>query len=109
MFTLILGPLSDRYCKVRVINIVAMGTAIFSILSAFAFNLPSLIFFRAMNGAFGAGIFPLTMALVGQSFDDQNLHKALGKVIGLMFPGGATATAIGGALTAETLNVNSEC
>lgn len=97
-FTLVFGPLSDRFGKVKIINIAAIGTAIFSILGGFAFNLPSLIFFRAVNGAFGAGIFPVTMALVGQSFDNENRHKALGKVMGLMFLGGATATAIGGAL-----------
>ena len=98
IFTLLFGPLSDRFGKVKVINIAAMGTAIFSMLGATAFNLPSLIFFRAMNGAFGAGIFPVTMALVGESFDNENRQKALGKVMGLMFLGGATATAIGGAL-----------
>jgi predicted MFS family arabinose efflux permease len=98
VFTLIFGPLSDRYGKVKIINIAALGTAIFSMLGALSFNLPSLIFFRAMNGAFAAGIFPVTMALVGQSFDNENRHKALGKVMGLMFLGGATATAIGGAL-----------
>ena len=98
-FTLLFGPLSDRFGKVKIINIAALGTAIFSMLGAFAFNLPSLIFFRAMNGAFGAGIFPVTMALVRQSYDDKNRHKALGKVMGLMFLGGATATAIGGALS----------
>ncbi|MFA9463599.1 MAG: MFS transporter [Velocimicrobium sp.] len=99
VFTLIFGPLSDRYGKVKIINIAAIGTAVFSMLGAFAFNLPSLIFFRAMNGAFASGIFPVTMALVGQSFDDKNRHKALGKVMGLMFLGGATATAIGGVLS----------
>lgn len=98
IFTLMFGPISDRFGKVKVINIAAIGTAIFSILGAFAFNLPSLIFFRAMNGAFGAGIFPVTLAFIGQSFDDQNRHKALGKVMGLMFLGAATATVIGGAL-----------
>lgn len=97
-FTLLFGPLADRFGKVRVINTAAMGTAVFSILGGFAFNLPSLIFLRAMNGAFGAGIFPVTMALVGQSFDDANRQKALGKVMGMMFLGGATATAVGGAL-----------
>lgn len=70
----------------------------FSMLGAFAFNLPSLIFFRAMNGAFGAGIFPVTLALVGQSFDNENRQKAIAKVMGLMFLGGATATVIGGAI-----------
>lgn len=96
--TLLFGPLADRFGKVRVINTAAMGTAIFSILGGFAFNLPSLISLRAMNGAFAAGIFPVTMALVGQSFDDENRQKALGKVMGMMFLGGATATAIGGIL-----------
>jgi len=98
VFTLIFGPLADRYGKVKVINIAAFGTAIFSMLGATAFNLPSLIFFRAMNGAFGAGIFPVTMALVGESFDAQNRQKALGKVMGLMFLGAATATIMGGVL-----------
>lgn len=98
LFTLIFGPLSDRYGKVKIINIAAIGTAIFSMFGAFSFNLPSLIFFRAMNGAFGAGIFPVTLALVGQSFDDQNRQKAIAKVMGLMFLGGATATIIGGTL-----------
>jgi len=97
-FTLIFGPLSDRFGKAKVINIAAVGTAIFSILGGFAFNLTSLIFFRAKNGAFGAGIFPVTMALVGQSFDDSNRHKALGKVMGMMFLGAATATIVGGVL-----------
>ncbi len=98
VFTLLFGPLSDRFGKARIINISAIGTAIFSILGGFAFNLPSLIFFRAVNGAFGAGILPVTMALVGQLFDNEDRHKALGKVMGLMFFGGAAATAIGGAL-----------
>ncbi|MDI3537307.1 MAG: hypothetical protein PWR12_323 [Eubacteriaceae bacterium] len=97
-FTLIFGPLSDRFGKVKIINIAAMGTAIFSILGAFSFNLPSLIFFRAMNGAFGAGIFPVTLAFVGQSFEPQHRQKAIGKVMGLMFMGGAMATIIGGTL-----------
>lgn len=97
-FTLIFGPLSDRYGKAKVINIAAVGTAIFSILGGFAFNLTSLVFFRAVNGAFAAGIFPVTMALVGQSFDDSSRHKALGKVMGMMFLGAATATIVGGVL-----------
>ena len=98
VFTILFGPLGDRYGKSKIINIAAFGTAIFSMLGAFAFNLPSLIFFRAMNGAFGAGIFPVTMALVGESFENSNRQKAIGKVMGMMFLGGASATAIGGAM-----------
>jgi predicted MFS family arabinose efflux permease len=127
LFTLIFGPLSDRFGKVNIIRIAAFGTAVFSIIGGFAFNLPSLIFFRSFNGAFGtavfsiiggfafnlpsliffrsfngafgAGIFPVTMALVGQSFNDKERQGALGKVMGLMFLGGATATALGGIIS----------
>lgn len=98
LFTIVVGPLGDKYGKTKVINISAFGTAIFSMLGAFAFNLPSLIFLRAMNGAFGAGIFPVTMALVGENSDNSNRQKSLGKVMGMMFLGGASATAVGGAL-----------
>lgn len=97
-FTIIFGPLGDRYGKTKIVNIAAFGTAIFSILGSTAFNLKSLILLRAMNGAFGAGIFPVTMALVGESFDSSNRQKAIGKVMGMMFLGGASATAIGGVL-----------
>lgn len=98
IFTLLFGPLSDRFGKVKVINTAAIGTAVFSMLGATAFNLQSLVFFRAMNGLFGAGIFPVTMALIGEMFDEKNRQSALGKVMGLAFLGGATATAIGGAI-----------
>lgn len=98
VFTILFGPLSDRFGKANIINTAAMGTAIFSILGGFAFNLPSLVFFRAMNGMFGAGIFPVTMALIGESFDESERQSALGKVMGLAFLGAASSTAIGGAI-----------
>ncbi len=97
LFTIIVGPLGDKYGKTKVINIAAFGTAIFSMLGAVAFNLQSLILLRAVNGAFGAGIFPVTMALVGENSDDSNRQKSIGKIMGLMFLGGASATLIGGA------------
>lgn len=97
-FTIIFGPLGDRFGKTKIIKITAFGTAIFSCLGAFAFNLNSLIIVRAINGAFAAGIFPVTMALIGESFDDSMRQNAIGKVMGMMFLGGASATVIGGAV-----------
>jgi len=98
LFTLLFGPLADRFGKVKIINIAAIGTAIFSILGATAFDLPSLIIFRAINGMFGAGIFPVTIAFVGEVFEKENRQKAIAKVMGLGFLGTASATAIGGAV-----------
>ncbi|WP_354680777.1 MFS transporter [Mariniflexile fucanivorans] len=98
IFTLLFGPLADRYGKVRVINIAIVGTSIFSMLGALSYDLPSLVFFRAMNGLFGAGIIPVAIALVGEIHDNENRQKAIGKVLGVAFLGGATATAIGGTI-----------
>ncbi|UMZ74454.1 MFS transporter [Natranaerofaba carboxydovora] len=98
LFTIIFGPLGDRFGKSKIINIAAFGTAIFSTLAAFSFNLPSLIILRGINGAFAAGIFPVTMALIGETFSDEHRQNAIGKVMGMMFMGAASATALGGAL-----------
>ena len=99
LFTLLFGPLGDRYGKTKVINIAAFGTAIFSCLGAAAFDITSLCVIRGINGAFAAGILPVTMALIGESFDDSSRQNAIGKVMGLMMLGGASATAIGGILS----------
>jgi predicted MFS family arabinose efflux permease len=100
LFTLLFGPLADRYGKARIINIAAFGTAIFSSLGAVAWDLTSLSIIRAVNGAFAAAIIPVTMSLVGDHFghDHKEVQNALGKIFGMMFLGGAAATAIGGAL-----------
>lgn len=98
-FTLFFGPLSDRFGKANIINIAAIGTSIFSILGGFAWDLNSLIAFRSINGMFGAGILPVTMSLIGDSFDDKERQGALAKVMGLAFFGTATATAIGGSIS----------
>ncbi|MHB9071992.1 MAG: MFS transporter [Desulfobaccales bacterium] len=100
LFTLLFGPLADRYGKARVINLAAWGTAIFCALGALASGLASLSVMRALSGAFASGILPVTMSLIGDSFgqDPKEMQNALGKVLGMMFLGGASGTAIGGAL-----------
>ncbi|MBL7178609.1 MAG: MFS transporter [Desulfobacterales bacterium] len=100
LFTLIFGPRADRFGKARVINLAAFGTAVFSTLGAAAFDLASLSVIRAVNGAFAAAILPVTMSLIGDRFghDPKEVQNALGKVLGMMFLGGASATAIGGTL-----------
>lgn len=100
IFALLFGPLADRFGKARVINVAAFGTAIFSALGAAAFDLASLSVIRAVNGAFAAAILPVTMSLLGDRFgrDPKEVLNALGKVLGMMFLGGAAATAIGGTL-----------
>jgi len=100
LFTIFFGPLGDRFGKSRIIKICAFGTALFSILGAFAVNLNYLIMIRALNGAFASGILPVTIAFVSESISDKTRRQnTIGQVMGMMFLGGACATIIGGLLT----------
>ena len=99
LFTIILGPLGDRYGRTNILIISSFSTAIFSCLSILAFNLPVLIILRFANGAFAAGIMPISMAIVGGLYNDSERQSAIAKLMGMMFLGGASGTIIGGALS----------
>jgi predicted MFS family arabinose efflux permease len=99
LFTIILGPLGDRYGRTNILIISSFSTAIFSCLSVFAFNLPVLVILRFANGAFAAGIMPISMAIVGGLYNDSDRQSAIAKLMGMMFLGGASGTIIGGALS----------
>ena len=72
LFTIILGPLGDRYGRTKILFISSFSTAIFSCLSALAYDLPVLIILRFANGAFAAGIMPISMAIVGGLYNDSD-------------------------------------
>jgi predicted MFS family arabinose efflux permease len=99
LLTIIFGPLGDRFGRSRILKAAAFGSAAFSMLSALVWDLPSLIAVRAFNGAFSAGIMPLAVAYAGETAAPGEQHQRIGKVMGMMFLGGAMATAIGGAVS----------
>ncbi len=100
LFTLIFGPLGDKYGKARVISIAAFGTAVFSSLGALAFDITSLASIRAVNGALAAAILPVTISYVGDLFEEPKAKmNAIGSVMGMYFLGAAAATVIGGGLS----------
>jgi predicted MFS family arabinose efflux permease len=99
LFTIILGPMGDRFGRARILILSSFGTAIFSCMSIFVTNLPFLIGIRIANCAFDAGIMPVSHAIIGESYDDSERQNAIAKLLGMMFLGGATGTAIGGAIS----------
>ncbi len=99
LFTILFGPLGDRYGRARILKIAAFGSAAFSMVSAFVPDLLSLIAARALNGAFSAGIMPLAVAYAGESATPGTRQARIGTVMGLMFLGGALATVIGGTIS----------
>lgn len=101
IFTIIFGPLSDKFGKTLIINIAAFGTAIFSVLGGLMQNFLLLSICRALNGIFAAAIMPVSMALIGETAgeDPDKLHDSIGKTMAIMFLGGAVAPAIGGLIS----------
>jgi predicted MFS family arabinose efflux permease len=99
LFTVVLGPLGDRFGKLRILKVAAAGSAIASAASTFCPSLTAVIIARAVNGAFSAGIMPVAMALIGERSSAETRHARIGRTMGIMFLGGALATAIGGAIS----------
>ncbi len=98
-FNLFIGPLGDRFGRTRIVILCSFGTSIFSCLCFFVDTLPSLLIFRAFNGAFAAGIMPVSVAIIGSVFDEDQRQKAVALMIGIMILGGASASVIGGGLS----------
>ena len=64
---LILGPVGDRFGKLRVMLGALVGYAVFTGLCALATSLPSLTLMRACAGAASAGLIPVGMAYIGDA------------------------------------------
>ena len=61
---ILLGPLGDRFGKLRVILGALLGSAAFNGACAFAPDLPWLVLLRACAGATSAGLIPVSMAYI---------------------------------------------
>ncbi len=98
-FNLFFGPIGDRFGRTKIIILCSFGTSIFSCLCFFVDSLPTLILFRAFNGGFAAGIMPVSVAIIGEIFEENQRQKAVASMIGIMILGGASASVIGGGLS----------
>lgn len=99
LFTILLGPLGDRFGKTKILLSSSFGTAVFSCLCVFALDINTLILLRFAKGAFAAGIMPVSMALLGDLFGEPKRQYVVAKLMGMMTLGGATATLAGGLLS----------
>lgn len=62
------GYLAERFGRKRVFMITVAGFTISSMLCGAATSLPELVLFRIMQGAFGAGLVPLSQAVLLDSY-----------------------------------------
>lgn len=89
------ASLADKVGKKRIMMVSLVLTSIFGLLSAFSPNFITLLLFRAMLGAFSAGVPSIAMAYVGEEFNP----KGIGKIMGLYISGNSFGGLSGRLLT----------
>jgi EmrB/QacA subfamily drug resistance transporter len=97
VLTPILGKLGDSYGKKRmlVISLGIFGLA--SLGAAAAWNLPSLVFFRVIQGA-GAAVFPLSFGIIRDEFPPEKIGLGIGTVSSVFGVGGGVGLVLSGVI-----------
>ena len=78
---LVLGPVGDRFGKLRVMLGALVGYALFTGLCALATDLTSLSLLRACAGAASAGLIPVGMAYIGDAVPYEQRQVTLSKFL----------------------------
>jgi DHA2 family multidrug resistance protein len=71
------GFLAERFGRKRVLTVSVVGFVISSMLCGQAHSLLQMVFFRLLQGAFGASVVPLSQATMVDSFEPEKRGKAM--------------------------------
>ncbi|MGD0718175.1 MAG: MFS transporter, partial [Thermoplasmata archaeon] len=96
------GKLGDLYGKKRMLTFVMLAYSIAVILDGFAWNLPSLLVFRAVQGL-GLAMFPLAISLIHDEAVAARVPVAVGLITSMNGVGAAIGL-IGGAYITQTFS-----
>lgn len=97
-FILIGGSLGDRYGRVLVFRVGVVWFAAASLLCAVAWDTPSLIAFRLLQGVGGALLTPGSLAIIEASFRREDRGRAVGAWSGITGIAAAVGPLLGGVL-----------
>jgi EmrB/QacA subfamily drug resistance transporter len=93
--TPVLGKLGDQYGKERLL-VISLGLFLAGCVGcAFAWNIGSLIAFRALAGT-GAAVFPLSFAIIRDEFPPEKVGVAIGLVSSVFGVGGGFGIVLSG-------------
>ena len=90
----LVGSVADRLGRKRVIVGSASLLALATLLDATATGLPSLIFWRFLQGVFTPGVFAVTVAYVQEEWADQGSGRAMALYVAGTVVGGFTANLV---------------
>ena len=82
------GRISDRIGRKKTIVIAGFGLAATTLAAASAWDLPSLLFWRFLQGVFTPGIFAVTIAYVNDEWGAAEAGRGMSKYVGGTVVGG---------------------
>ena len=95
--TPVLGKLGDQYGKERFLLISLLVFFVGCVAAIFAWNIWSLIVFRAIQG-FGGAVFPLSFAIVYDEFPREKMGSGVGMISAILGIGGGLGLVLSGVL-----------
>lgn len=91
-----LGPISDRFGRLRCIRICMAGLAATLLLCAVAPTFQLLFAFRMIAGVFGGGLIPLVLAALGDAYDMAGRQVAIGRMLFALITGQMLGSVVAG-------------
>jgi len=95
--TPLLGKLGDQYGKERFLLVSLLLFFVGCVAAIFAWNIWSLILFRAIQG-FGGAVFPLSFAIVFDEFPKEKVGSGVGMISAILGIGGGLGLVLSGVL-----------
>ena len=95
--TPVLGKLGDQYGKERFLLVSLLLFFVGCVAAIFAWNIWSLICFRAIQG-FGGAVFPLSFAIVFDEFPQEKVGSGVGMISAILGIGGGLGLVLSGVL-----------
>ena len=91
-----LGPISDRFGRLRCIRVCMAGLAAALLFGAVAPTFETLFASRMIAGVFGGGLVPLVLAALGDAYDMAGRQVAIGRMLFALITGQMLGSIVAG-------------
>ncbi len=91
-----LGPISDRFGRLRCIRVCMAGLAAALLFGAVAPTFEALFASRMIAGVFGGGLVPLVLAALGDAYDMAGRQVAIGRMLFALITGQMLGSIVAG-------------